>query len=94
MRFEVSGEVLATFREAMVKLRRDAGGSLDDDAALLQMARQGLGGPTDCGRASYQVAVTHVGGGTHVGAETSGDGQRPIGSRRERASQTIPPAPS
>jgi hypothetical protein len=57
MRFEVSGEVLATFREALVKLRRDAGGSLDDDAALLQMARQVLGGPTDDGRASYQVAI-------------------------------------
>lgn len=58
LRFDVSGEVLATFREAMAKLRRDAGGSLDDEAALLQMARQILAGPTDDGRASYQVAIT------------------------------------
>jgi hypothetical protein len=58
LRFEVSGEVLATFREALTKLRRDAAGSLDDDAALLLMARQVLGGPVDEGRASYQVAIT------------------------------------
>ena len=35
LRFDVSAEVLATFREAMIKIRRDAGESLDDDAALL-----------------------------------------------------------
>ncbi len=58
LRFEVSGEVLATFRDAMVKLRRDAGGAIDDDAALLLMARYVLGGPTDEGRANYQVEVT------------------------------------
>ena len=58
LRFEVSGEVLASFREALAKLRRDAGGSLDDDATLLLMARHVLGGPTDDGRASYQVALT------------------------------------
>src|SRR4051812_15024281 len=58
LRFEVSGEVLATFREALTKLRRDADGSLDDDAALLLMARHVLGGPIDEGRASYQVAMT------------------------------------
>ncbi|HXK16931.1 MAG TPA: hypothetical protein VNG33_03985, partial [Polyangiaceae bacterium] len=58
LRFEVSGEVLATFREALTKLRREADGMLDDDAALLLMARQVLGGPVDAGRASYQVAMT------------------------------------
>jgi hypothetical protein len=58
LRFDVSGEVLATFREALAKLRRDADGSLDDDAALLLMARHVLGGPADEGRASYQVAIT------------------------------------
>jgi HNH endonuclease len=58
LRFEVSGEVLATFREALAKLRREADGALDDDAALLLMARQVLGGPVDEGRASYQVAIT------------------------------------
>jgi 5-methylcytosine-specific restriction endonuclease McrA len=71
LRFEVSGEVLAVFREAMTQLRRDAGGSLDDDAALLMMARHVLAGPGDAkrgigpgaagrvdGRASYQIAVT------------------------------------
>jgi hypothetical protein len=58
LRFEVSGEVLASFREARAKLRRDAGGPLDDDATLLLMARHVLGGPTDDGRASYQIALT------------------------------------
>ena len=42
----------------MAKLRREAGGRLDDDAALLLMARQVLGGPSDSGRSSYQLAVT------------------------------------
>ena len=57
LRFEVSGEVLASFREAQAKLRRDAGGPLDDDTTLLLMARHVLGGPTDDGRASYQIAL-------------------------------------
>jgi hypothetical protein len=58
LRFEVSGEALATFREAMAQIRRDAGGPLDDDAALLLIARQVLGGPADDGRASYQVELS------------------------------------
>jgi hypothetical protein len=58
LRFDVSAEVLATFRDAMAKLRRDTGGKLDDDEALLLMARQVLGGPSDAGRSSYQVSVS------------------------------------
>ena len=58
LRLDVSAEALATFREAMAKLRREAGESLDDDAAVLLMARHVLGGPTEPGRASYQVALT------------------------------------
>lgn len=58
LRFEVTGEVLASFREALSKLRREAGEALDDDAALLLMARAVLEGPSDEGRASYQVALT------------------------------------
>jgi len=58
LRFEVSGEVSATFRDAIAKLRRDAGGTLDDDAALLLMARHVLGGPLDEGRASYQIELS------------------------------------
>jgi 5-methylcytosine-specific restriction endonuclease McrA len=57
LRMEVSAETFATFREAMGKLRREAGESIDDDAALLLLARQVLGGPDDDGRASYQVAL-------------------------------------
>jgi hypothetical protein len=58
LRFEVTGEVLASFHEALSKLRRDAGEGLDDDAALLLMARAVLQGPADDGRSSYQVALT------------------------------------
>ncbi|HEY3493698.1 MAG TPA: HNH endonuclease signature motif containing protein, partial [Polyangiaceae bacterium] len=58
LRFEVSGEVLATFREALGKMRREASEALDDDAALLLLSRYVLGGPRDEGRSSYQVALT------------------------------------
>ena len=40
LRLDLSGEVFATFREAMAKIRRDAGESLDDDAAILLLCRQ------------------------------------------------------
>ena len=58
LRLEVSGETLACFREAMAKIRRDAGEPLDDDAAVLLLARHVLGGPVDERRASYQIALT------------------------------------
>ncbi len=58
LRFEVSAEAYATYREAMAKIRRDAGTALDDDASLLLLARQVLGGPTEEGRANYQIALT------------------------------------
>ena len=73
LRFEVSAEVLATFREAMSKIRRDAGEALDDDAALLLLSRHILGAGRDEtgrdgtgrdetgrdeGRASYQIGLT------------------------------------
>jgi hypothetical protein len=52
LRFEVTGEVLATVREALAKIQRDAGEALDDDAALLLLARTVLEGPDDVGRSS------------------------------------------
>lgn len=58
LRFQVRAETIATFREAMAKLGRDSGEKLDDDAALLLMARHILGGPTEEGRAGYQIALT------------------------------------
>ncbi len=57
LRFDVAAETIALFREAMLRLRRDAGASLDDDAALMMMARHVLGGPCDDGRSSYQIAL-------------------------------------
>jgi hypothetical protein len=58
LRFEVAPETFALFREAMHRLRRSAGGNLEDDDALLTMARQILAGPGDDGRAPYQVSLT------------------------------------
>jgi len=58
LRFEVTPETFALFREALTALRRSTDVALDDDAALLALARLVLGGPRDEGRASYQIAVT------------------------------------
>jgi len=59
LRFDVAADTLALFREALSELRRRAGAQLDDDSALFELARCVLGGPSDEGRASYQI-VLHV----------------------------------
>jgi hypothetical protein len=58
LRFEVSAETFALFREAMIHLRRTSDEPLDDDTALLTIARHVLAGPRDEGRSSYQVVAT------------------------------------
>jgi Holliday junction resolvase RuvA-like protein len=58
LRFDVAPETFALFRDAMRELRRRAGAALDDDSALLALARQVLGGPEDSGRANYQIALS------------------------------------
>ena len=58
LRFEVTAETFALFREALAELRRRNDIARDDDAALLEMARQILGGPQDTGRASYQIGLS------------------------------------
>jgi RuvA, C-terminal domain/HNH endonuclease len=63
--------------EAMLRLRRGAGGSLDDDALLLAMARQVLGGPRDEGRSSYQVSLS-VCGACGSGAQRAGGELAPV----------------
>jgi hypothetical protein len=70
LRFEVTADTFATFREAMQRLRRQAGGSLDDDAVLLAMARHVLGGPREEGRSSYQISLT-ICGACGSGAQTA-----------------------
>jgi hypothetical protein len=57
LRFEVSAETFAMFREAMRALRQKANAQLEDDSALLLMAGEVLGGPRDDGKSSYQVAL-------------------------------------
>jgi hypothetical protein len=58
LRFEVTAETFASVREAFAQLRRTSDERLGDDAALLAMARAVLGGPTDDGRASYQISLS------------------------------------
>jgi 5-methylcytosine-specific restriction endonuclease McrA len=58
LRFEVSAETYALMREALRQLRRSSDTRLDDDAALLTMARAVLGGPSDEGRSSYQISLS------------------------------------
>ena len=70
LRVEVGADTYATYREAIAHLQRKAGGQLDEEAALLAMARHVLGGPKDEGRASYQIAMTvcpECGRGTQLG---------------------------
>jgi 5-methylcytosine-specific restriction endonuclease McrA len=70
LRFEVSPETFASFREAMQNLRRSAGSALDDDALLLAMARQTLGTSSD-GRSSYRITY-QVCAACGRGAQVSG----------------------
>jgi HNH endonuclease len=60
LRFEVNADTLATFREAVKRLRQDSDEHLDDDDVLLLMARQVLRAPSaDEGeKSSYQIALT------------------------------------
>jgi hypothetical protein len=57
LRFDVLAETLALMREDLSELRRRARAPLDDDAALIELARCVLGGPRDEGRASYQIVL-------------------------------------
>jgi hypothetical protein len=54
---ESEPETFALFREALLCLRRRSAGPLDDDTALLSMARHVLGQRREDGRASYQIAL-------------------------------------
>jgi hypothetical protein len=66
LRFEVTAEAYALFREALLELRRRGSSCFDDDAALLEMARCVLGGPgrggstpgREEGRSPYQIALS------------------------------------
>jgi hypothetical protein len=61
LRFEVTAETYALFREALLELRRRSSSCLNDDAALLEMARCILGAALarrDEGRSSYQIAIS------------------------------------
>jgi len=58
LRFDVSAQTYATFREAAAVIRRRSTEPMNDDALLLQVAREVLQGPSEAGRSSYQVSVT------------------------------------
>ncbi|MBN4050264.1 HNH endonuclease [Desulfobulbus sp. AH-315-M07] len=58
LKLELSGEAMALWRDAVAMLQRQAGGGIDEEQALLLMARQVLGGPKEEGRANYQVSIS------------------------------------
>src|SRR4029453_18977604 len=58
LRFEVTAETYATWRDAVALLRQESGGQLKEDEAFLMMARQVLGGRKDPGCDKYQVGMT------------------------------------
>src|SRR3954470_19422203 len=78
LRFEVAAETFALFRDALNELRRRAGEPLDDDGALLEMARAVLGGPRDEGHASYQI-VLDVCSACGAGRQQASGGLVPVG---------------
>ena len=49
LRFEVSAETLAAFRDAMQRINQASGEKLDDDSALLLLARAALSASADGG---------------------------------------------
>jgi hypothetical protein len=55
VRVELDADTAATLREAIAMLRKDG---LDENGAWRELARRVLGGPTEEGRASYQIALT------------------------------------
>ena len=57
LRFDVAAETLALFREALSELRRRAGAHLDDDWSCSSWRAGVLDGPSQEGRASYQVVL-------------------------------------
>lgn len=95
LRFEVTAETRGTFNEALAKLTRDAGQHLDDDALLLLMSRMVLGGPTDEGRASYQVSMTvcdRCGIGEQLGKGERAPVERTVIEMAKCDAQVIPQA--
>jgi HNH endonuclease len=77
LRFEVSPDTYATFREAMQSLRRAAGGPLNDDALLSEMARRVLGAPTDSGCSGYRITYERC-PACGQGAQVSGGERIPV----------------
>jgi hypothetical protein len=58
LHFEVSAQTSALFREAMRKLRQEAGRHMSEDEVLAQMARAALSGGGATTDAPYQVGLT------------------------------------
>src|SRR4026209_516493 len=74
LRFELSPATYATVQEALTKIRREAGGRLNDDEALLLMARHVLGGhgTKDAAaiRSRFRSALAVSGGFNMLGASS------------------------
>jgi len=58
LHYEVGGETLGIWRESIRRLQQELGGNVTEEEVLREMARRVLGGPTDAGRAPFQIAVS------------------------------------
>jgi hypothetical protein len=104
LRLEISADAMAAFRDARRRIELEVGHSLDDDALIRQLAHQALAGPSDPGRAAYQIAMTvcaECGQGTRDGAgQTFAVTEAEVGAARcdaqtidmTRVGETPPPA--
>jgi hypothetical protein len=97
LRFEVTAETYAHFREAVSQLRRQSDAHLDDDALLLTMARAVLQGPGDDGRSSYQISLNACPQCSQSALLAAGElvpVAPEIASMAECDAQHVPPIPS
>ncbi len=107
LRYEVTGETCSLMREAKAYIEREVGHLLGDDDVLAMIARTVLQGPSDEGRANYQIAMTvcrvcergwqdGAGDVVEVAPEVieaaECDAQRMSMTHVGKATQTIPPA--
>jgi Holliday junction resolvase RuvA-like protein len=95
LRFEVRAETLALFRDLQSAVRADLGTHVDDDTLLYEIARRALGGPTDEGRASYQIAVSRCPDCARASIEAAGESHpipEHVADMASCDAQLLPPA--
>lgn len=73
LRFEVTAETYALWREAVRILQKTMDPRLTEEEALQELARRTLGGPVDEGRSPYQIALAQCPDCARVSHEARGE---------------------